>query len=197
LRVIPIQNRSDEKFNVIVRKELRFLSKVHWTPVDVIDQCVKWLPGKQSLKVLDIGSGIGKFCILASQISPHCFTGVELREDSHLEAVRLQSLLKLENVNFLNSNVDQIAFEDYDVFYLFNPFYEQIVNHGTVLNHIKFHKENYHKYETYVISQLKKCSTGKLVICFEYDLLSKISGFELIDDAFEGSLQIWRSQTLH
>ena len=67
-----------------------------------------------------------------------------------------------------------------------------------VLEHIpantKFDKENYIKYESYLLGKLTNSPAGKIVITYEYNLMEKISGFELLKEAYEGTLQMWRKR---
>lgn len=186
---------SDSDFKEITKKEFQHLSEMHWSPKEVIDQSLNWLAAFGQLHILDIGSGVGKFCLLgAATHHQHQFTGIEKRKDFHFEAIRLKEHLQLPNVTFLCDDIINLPFEKFHAFYIFNPFYEQLVNHGSTLRNTKFDKENFIKYESYLKGRLINSPAGNIVITYEYNLMEKVSGFELLKEAYEGALQMWRKR---
>jgi tRNA G46 methylase TrmB len=63
---------------------MKKLLPVHWSPLEVIKNAAAFLSDKPDSKVIDIGSGIGKFCIAAAQRYPDCdFYGIEQRRYLH------------------------------------------------------------------------------------------------------------------
>ncbi|MBK9736331.1 MAG: hypothetical protein IPO92_15780 [Saprospiraceae bacterium] len=48
-----------------------------FTPVDVSILAARYLATNEDSKILDIGSGAGKFCLIGSACSEGTFTGVE------------------------------------------------------------------------------------------------------------------------
>jgi SAM-dependent methyltransferase len=73
---------------------------------------------------LDIGCGPGKFCLVAATPTDGHFAGVEQRADLAAAARAAANVLGLTNIEIMHGNVTDIAFADYDAFYLFNPFEE-------------------------------------------------------------------------
>jgi predicted RNA methylase len=76
-------------------------------------------------RILDVGSGPGKFCLAAGAVEPSLvLTGIEQRP--HLvDAARLAARrLRLENVRFYAGDVTSVDWSEFDGFYLFNPFAE-------------------------------------------------------------------------
>ncbi|MFZ1221036.1 MAG: methyltransferase domain-containing protein [Chthoniobacterales bacterium] len=71
----------DEKFDLIYPAKIRRLSPIFWTPVAVAAEAVKWLVSAPGQRVLDIGCGPGKFCLVAASLADGQFTGVEQRID--------------------------------------------------------------------------------------------------------------------
>ena len=58
-------------------KGLRGVSGQHWTQLVVAKRAAEWLDALRIRIVVDIGSGVGKFCVAAALVG-HCrFTGLE------------------------------------------------------------------------------------------------------------------------
>ena len=59
----------DEKFDLIYPPKIRKLSSIFWTPVAVAAKAAKWLVTVQGMRVVDIGCGPGKFCLVAASLT--------------------------------------------------------------------------------------------------------------------------------
>ena len=70
---------SDEEFDLIYSDFARQLSSCQWTPVAVAFAAARLLVRDRVCKVLDVGSGVGKFCQIAASVAPGTFVGVEQR----------------------------------------------------------------------------------------------------------------------
>ena len=116
----------DDDFDGLFPEEVRRLSGQHWTPIDVAERAALILSAAGATRVLDIGSGPGKFCLVGALATQMVFHGVEQR--LWLVSVARESALRLgiHRAHFVHGNVTEISFEPYDGFYLFNPFHEQI-----------------------------------------------------------------------
>ncbi|MGB8339979.1 MAG: methyltransferase domain-containing protein [Chthoniobacterales bacterium] len=99
---------------------MRKLSPLQWTPVRVAAEAVKFLVAGPGTRVLDIGCGPGKFCLVAATPTDGHFAGVEQRADLAAAARAAANVLGLTNIEIMHGNVTDIAFADYDAFYLFN-----------------------------------------------------------------------------
>jgi cyclopropane fatty-acyl-phospholipid synthase-like methyltransferase len=69
----------DNAFNEIYPEHIKALSQCHWTPVAVAKMAAKFLADDTGKKVLDIGSGAGKFCLVGAASTDGIFYGVEQR----------------------------------------------------------------------------------------------------------------------
>jgi hypothetical protein len=80
------------------------------------------------MRILDIGSGVGKFCIVAAAATAAMgarITGVEHR--AHLVAVARRAATRLGvDVTFRQGTLDDCAPRHFDGVYLFNPFAENL-----------------------------------------------------------------------
>jgi SAM-dependent methyltransferase len=183
---------NDEYFDLIYPDSHVEISEFHFTPVEVAIVASRFLVQKVGTRVLDIGSGAGKFCMIGSLSTNGFFVGVEIRQSLHELAIQISQKYKMKNVCFKNANITEIAFDNYDAFYIFNPFFENISPTGAINDEIPLNKGLYQKYNKYVSNQLKNVKKGsRLVTYFSY--LEEIpNSFELISSSFDDKLKMWQ-----
>ncbi|WP_245942362.1 class I SAM-dependent methyltransferase [Algoriphagus chordae] len=116
----------DDDFDALYPIKMKKLSGTHWTPVDVAKKGMAFLNEKGQCSVLDVGSGAGKFCLIAAAISDSTVTGVEQRESLVQLSRKLAGKCKLQNLNFIHGDFVKLDFRDYDSFYFFNSLEENI-----------------------------------------------------------------------
>lgn len=104
----------------------RLASSRFWTPLVVAERASEWLSYAGAARVLDIGSGVGKFCITASAHTGVVTVGIEHRP--HLvEVARSAARTKgVRAARFLTSTVQDFDPAGFDGFYAFNPFSENL-----------------------------------------------------------------------
>ena len=147
---------NDSDFDKVFTSKYRKLSKIHWTPVEIIKTTIDWLELTSNSKVLDIGSGVGKFCLQGALLSKAQFTGVEKRKTLVSQANKVKSEFKIDNIEFIHANIVEIDFFNFNAFYYYNPFCEQIALSGLIDKSIVFDKKKYDNYEEYVLSQFDR-----------------------------------------
>lgn len=116
---------SNSEFDALFPAEMRARSVSYWTPVRVATIAAHWLEINGATRVLDVGSGAGKFCSIGATVTDAVFHGVERR--AHLVEVAETLARRLgvaERTAFVVGDLDAVAFGDYDALYLYNPFYE-------------------------------------------------------------------------
>src|SRR5690606_24479165 len=122
----PLTDWTDEVFDAAFPVKIQKLSNRHWTPVSVVKRAADFLVDNDSTRVLDIGSGVGKFCILAAAFTKGHFTGVELRENLVRFSRKFAQRFQIERVKFIQANINSVNFSAFDAFYFFNSFEENI-----------------------------------------------------------------------
>ena len=182
---------SDNTFDAALSKSTQGHSYIHWTPIEVIKTAVDWLGTGSANRILDIGAGVGKFCIIGSMNSLAHFTGVEIRENLVEEAIRLKSELNLSNVEFIHSDIKSIDFSNFTSFYFYNPFCELMALSGAIDDQIQFNEEKYSYYQDFVVDQLKRTPKGTKLVTYCSPDLDVSVDFDLKDMYFEGLLQLW------
>lgn len=156
----------DEKFDLIYPVKLRELSPLFWTPVAVAAEAARLLVQTPQTRVLDIGCGPGKFCLVAAFLTEGRFTGVEHRKDFVTAACQAAAGLQVANVEFVHGNIMDVAFGDYDAFYLFNPFEENLFNGRKIDRAVPLSPENFKRYTSHVAAQLGARPTGTRVVTY-------------------------------
>jgi hypothetical protein len=119
------QRVRDSVFDLVYPEDVRRVSARFWTPVDVAVTASRWLTALGTKSVLDVGSGAGKFCIVANLASDLTVHGVEQR--AHLvEIARAAAAAYDARVEYIHATVETIDPGPFDAFYLFNPFGENL-----------------------------------------------------------------------
>ena len=117
---------SDAEFDRFYDQRIRDLSQQHWTPVRVAVRAAKLLTLAGATRILDVGSGVGKFCIIGALSTDASYVGIERRRDLVEIAQRTAVRHGAHRVTFVHTDADVFSFEGFSGVYLYNPFYEQI-----------------------------------------------------------------------
>lgn len=184
-------NVKDDEFNVIYPERIRKLAKRHWTPIAIAKIAAQFLADKPGVKVLDIGSGAGKFCMAGAAFTKGVFTGIEQREYFYQLSNRLKQSYRLLNVNFIHSNITEINFKDYDAFYFFNSFFENIDRTAMVDDTVESDIKLYNLYSKYVREQLSEMPIGTRLVTYWSDLKEVPQGYKIHSTCLEGLLKMW------
>lgn len=127
---------SEREFDRYLPEDLRVISGRHWTPLKVAAYGARWLASRGVRTVVDVGSGAGKFCVVAALASECTFTGIEQRERLVTVARGLARLYKVsDRVTFTQGVYDGAALPPADAYYLFNPFGENILDGDEHIDH--------------------------------------------------------------
>jgi len=168
----------DRSFNALYPPNIRRLAQHHWTPVEVAKMAAEYLVESPRQKVLDIGAGAGKFCLVGATCTSGMFYGVEQRESLVDISNKLAKKHNIQNVEFIHANIKQISFSDYDSFYFYNSFYENIDTSCPIDDSVPQHTELYHSYTEYLRNELGKLPVGTRIVSYW-------SGWEEIPDSFD------------
>ena len=158
---------NDIRFNQLYPVRMRELSARHWTPLPVAQHAARFLATEHHVRVLDIGSGVGKFCLAAAYYQPRAlYYGVEQRKLLVQYANEAKSVLRQEGVHFIQGNFTQLDFRDYDHFYFYDAFYENLLTTNKIDNDIEYSEQLYHYYCHYLYHQLKQKPAGTRVVTY-------------------------------
>jgi hypothetical protein len=183
---------SDAKFNEIYPLEIKALAARHWTPIEVARKATDFLVNKNNVRILDIGSGVGKFCLNAAFYKPKAlFYGVEQRRNLVNFAEKGKRILRLENVVFIHGNFTQLDFKNYSHFYFYNPFYENLVGTNKIDDSIDYSSELFNYYNRYLFTQLEQKPVGTRLVTF-YSMGDEVpSGYHVVHSEMNNLLKFW------
>lgn len=116
----------DREFDLIYPKSVRRHAEQHFTSLSVALKASAFLVERPQARVLDIGSGAGKFCLIGAATTTGHFTGIEQRPDLVKLSNRIASSYSIRNTTFIHGNILTADFHAYDAFYMFNPFFENV-----------------------------------------------------------------------
>ncbi|MGK3994789.1 methyltransferase domain-containing protein [Sorangium sp. So ce1024] len=185
----------DGVFDALYAAPIRARSQRYWTTTDVARQAASLFARHNARRVLDIGSGPGKFCLVAACARPDIeFTGVEHR--AHLvDAARAAAQrLGLPNVRFIRADATDPAWFGFDGFYLYNPFAENLYS---VADHfddtVELSRRRFMDDVGRVIRSLARVATGTCVVTYNGFGGPIPSTFELVHAERAGCdwLRLW------
>lgn len=182
---------NDAAFDWLYPGQLQLISLKHWTPLAVARAAAAYLaiPGS---RVLDVGSGIGKFCLTAAHAHPQCFYyGAEQRADLVQYADRARDYLQLPNATFLHANITQVDFAAFDHFYFYNAFYENIDSANAIDDAIETSRALYDYYNIYFYHALKQKPAGTRVVTYQREGDIIPSEYRLSAASFDRLLELW------
>jgi SAM-dependent methyltransferase len=118
---------SDRDFDAALYPlDFRARSSTFWTPVHVALRATELLVTTRATRVLDVGSGAGKLCIVGAAATSALFVGVEQREQlvSIARAAALRA--RTRTARFFHGDFSELDVETFDAIYMFNPFEENV-----------------------------------------------------------------------
>jgi hypothetical protein len=187
----PALFRKDVTFDDLYPEHIREMSLMHWTPVDIARKASDFLAIPDA-RVLDIGSGVGKFCITAGFFHPETtFYGIEQRGELYAFAKIAKAEMDLPNVNFMHGNLTELDFSGFDHFYFYNAFYENIEPGSRIDYAVKTSFELYHRYSRFVYEMLDKKPPETRLVTFHSTDGQVPPGYQLVDNSYSRVLKMW------
>ncbi len=129
--------------------------------------------------------------MIGSAITNAYYTGVEYREDLYTLSNELAKQYGLTNINFINDNITNINFKEYDAFYFFNSFIEQMSKTEVMDNKVSIDKTLYGKYNQYLRLQFAGMHIGTRIATYWTNMEEVPRGYVLQSSTFEGELKMW------
>lgn len=185
---IPIK---DSEFDMIYPANIRKMSKRHFTPVDVAIKACQLLVTKPKQKILDIGSGVGKFCFIAGAFTEAQYTGIDYRKNLVELCKKITTAHHFKNVHFIHKNILKVDFTKYDAFYFFNSFQEQVDKSAKMDDEIETSLENFKIYSNYLKAQFEKMPDGTRIVTYHVNSSQIPDSYRLVSMHFNGLLMCW------
>lgn len=157
---------TDDAFDAVYLPHARQLSEAHWTPVEVAVFAAEFLVQRPGTRVLDVGSGAGKFCQIGALVTQGTFIGVEQRPVLLHEAERVCRDHGIDRAAFLAGNAEEVDWSQYDAFYLFNPFLEHLTPSIALDDTVALSARRYELYVAFVEEKLRQFPGGTRVVTY-------------------------------
>lgn len=168
------------------------LDKKHWSPLTVVNRATKFLVHKPNAKILDIGSGAGKFCLAGAYYKPSAFFfGVEQRKYLVDCALSVKEKLGRLNANFFHKNFTQLDFKAFDNFYFYNSFFENIAGSDLIDDTIDYSLELYNYYTRILRLRLDELPSGTRIVTYKSLDCEIPSSYNLVDIQMDKQLKFW------
>lgn len=183
---------SDAQFHHLYPLAMQRLANRHWTSLTIAQTVVQFLTPSRGSRILDIGSGVGKFCLTGAYQKPSShFFGIEQRKDLVGHAETARDILGLDNAHFIHGNFTQVDFREYDHFYFYNSFYEHLVDTDKIDENITYSESMYNYYTRTLYKKLEQMPAGTRLATF-HTLEDRIPrGYCLADAQIGTLLKFW------
>ena len=119
------------------------------------------------------------------------FFGVEQRKGliDHAEAAK--EILQLNNATFIYGNFTQLDFKQFDHFYFYNAFYENVAGTDKIDNSIVYSSELFNYYNRYLYRQLEQKPAGTRLVTF-HSLEDEVpQGYHVVGTEMDSLLKFW------
>jgi hypothetical protein len=101
------------------------------TPYDVSREILQIIQPRKGDIIYDLGSGLGRFVFYGALTTPAHYRGIELVPERFAGCERIQREKGIDNAEFIHSDVKKQDYGDGDVFFMFNPFSPETLEHVT------------------------------------------------------------------
>jgi predicted RNA methylase len=198
----------DRDFDRLYPHQARALSRAFWTPVRVAQRAVQLLFASEtasegasrnesrSPRVLDVGAGVGKFCIVAAAMTGVEVTGIEHREN--LVAIARATALRLGvRARFLHGDLAAADWGAFDAFYFYNPFFENVHVDNHIDERVELSARRFAADRGAAIGLLGRARPGTRVVTYHGLGAELPSTYRLLANESAGSdmLKLWVKQT--
>lgn len=183
---------SDAAFNSLYPAHIAQLASRHWTPLSVAKEAAQFLAVGDSPRILDIGSGVGKFCLIGAHFYPGAFfAGVEHRVNLNTIATNLASQLGVLNTQFFEGNFSTVDFSAYQHFYFYNSFYEHLELSDLIDDSVPISNTLFHTYNRNLYKALKKMPAGTRIATFHSTENEMPTSYEVVGTGTNEDLKFW------
>jgi len=182
---------SDAAFDWMYPEHFQRLSQKHWTPLAIARAAAAFL-AQPGARVLDIGSGVGKFCLAAGYEFPEtCFYGVEQRHELICHAEEAKAFTQLPNVHFIYANMTQVNFREFEHFYFYNSFYENVDPDDRIDDTIETSESLYAYYTQYLFRALDERPAGTRLVTYHISGDEVPLSYQLAGTGSGGLMMMW------
>lgn len=183
----------DDHFDNLYPQRIQKISAKHWTPIHVAKAAAGFLAAEKGSRILDIGSGIGKFCLIGAKGNPeNHFYGVEQRTTLIHLAEKVKKQMAIENTTFITGNFTQLDLHQFEHFYFYNSFYENLVDAEYHIDEsIDYSLSLYLYYTQYLKTALEEKPAGTRLVTYHGFKEIVPQGYRLVESHSNLLLRCW------
>jgi hypothetical protein len=97
----------------------------------------------------------------------------------------------IQNVKFIHSNVTSIEFKEYEAFYFYNSYYENMLQSGQIDDTVRRNREVFDQYSMYTFEQFVSLPLGTRLVTYCTSRQMIPSSFKLMYSLKSGLLKFW------
>lgn len=117
-------------------------------------------------RILDVGSNVGKFCVVGSLVSQAHFVGIEKQSNLVEQARSIVRDLRIERVSYKCIDMEFFDWSPFNGIYLFNPFYEHLQKEIRLDRSMNYSESQFKKYVEITQRKLSLCDPGTRVVTY-------------------------------
>ncbi len=185
---------TEDNFNSCLPEYLQNKSRRFFTPFHVAHTAADWLTEDGQKRILDIGAGVGKFCIAGATHNDSYFFGIEYRPSLAKIANELIIKFNISNAVVQQGDVKEIDFKNFDAFYLYNPFFENLLPTLKLNNEVELAMSLYVYYFKHTEKQLENTKSGTRLVTYHGNNFEVPGSFSKVKESKDGTLKLWIKQ---
>ncbi len=182
---------SDAAFDGLFPIHIQKLSAIHWTPVNVAITAARFLTARENANILDIGAGVGKFCITGSFFTNGIFTGVEQRKNFVTIGNKIIRQFGLYKAELVHANFTEINMSEYNGIYFYNSFHENIVLDDSLDEQVERSSGLYNKYTEHLLAGLKEMPAGTRLATYWLSVTEIPACYRMYESHYNNLLKLW------
>ena len=182
---------SDAAFDNLFPIHIQKLSAIHWTPINVAITAARFLTRQPNARVIDIGAGVGKFCITGSFFTNGHFTGIEQRKNFVTIGRKVIKQFGLNKVELLDGNFTEIDLSQFNGIYFYNSFHENIVLADSLDEQVDRSSELYNLYTQHLLTQLKQMPVGTRLAPYWLSITEIPACYKMYESHYSNLLKLW------
>lgn len=185
---------TEENFNRFLPDYLQRASRIYFTPIRIAQIAAQWLTEEGAKTVLDIGAGVGKFCVAGASSNSSFYFGIEYRRSISQIANDMISRFQLSNSIVQHGNVVELDFQNFDAFYMYNPFFENLLSARRLNDEVELAGSLYSYYINQIRYKLDCSKPGTRLVTFHGNNFDVPESFKKVHEAERGLLKFWIRQ---
>ncbi|MRG95676.1 class I SAM-dependent methyltransferase [Polyangium spumosum] len=188
---------TDEAFDALYPDDVREHSSRFWTPVSVAARAAKLCAPEGRVRVLDVGAGVGKFCLVGALVTESIFVGVEHRQKLVDVGREVIAAVGARGARLVHGTFEDIDFSYFDALYFYNPFEENLVAPSFQMDReVALSLERFQEDVTRIEAALSAAPPGMRVVTYQGFGGKMPPDYEIVEEDVEGTalLQLWVKQ---